>query len=133
MLAWYDLDPEKVRYLGTSLWASPAILQEPSLRGGWYAAPPQSRERLFVDLWRETGKSMPNRYTMIGFDAVALASTLARMNPQDPIPTLTQKAGFAGFSGMFRLLPDGRNIRLLDVREITEGGGKVIASAPKSF
>ena len=133
VLAWYDLDPEKVRYLGTSLWASPAILQEPSLRGGWYAAPPQSRERLFVDLWRETGKSVPNRYTMIGFDAVALASTLARMNPQDPIPTLTQKAGFAGFSGMFRLLPDGRNIRLLDVREITEGGGKVIASAPKSF
>ena len=133
VLAWYDLDPEKVRYLGTSLWASPAILQEPSLRGGWYAAPPQSRERLFVDLWRETGKSMPNRYTMIGFDAVALASTLARMNPQDPIPTLTQKSGFAGFSGMFRLLPDGRNIRLLDVREITENGGKVIATAPKSF
>ena len=29
--------------------------------------------KLFVDLWRETGKSVPNRYTMIGFDAVALA------------------------------------------------------------
>ena len=25
VLAWYDLDPEKVRYLGTSLWASPAF------------------------------------------------------------------------------------------------------------
>ena len=46
------------------------------------------------------------------------------MNPQDPIPTLTQKAGFAGFSGMFRLLPDGRNIRLLDVREMPKAAAR---------
>ena len=133
VLAWYDLDPEKVRYLGTSLWASPAILQEPSLRGGWFAAPPATRETLFESLWRETGKPVSNRYTMIGFDAAALASTLARKDRSQLKSILTQNAGFAGFSGMFRLLPDGRNIRLLDVRGITSDGSEVIAVAPERF
>ncbi|MGC6485351.1 MAG: penicillin-binding protein activator, partial [Candidatus Puniceispirillales bacterium] len=129
VLAWYDLDPEKVRYLGTSLWSSPAILQEPSLRGGWYAAAPEKRQSLFETLWKETGKPAANRYTIIGFDAVALATTLAGTADHNRLSTLTQNAGFAGFSGMFKLLPDGRNIRLLDVREITEDGSMVIAPA----
>lgn len=133
VLAWYDLDPEKVRYLGTSLWSSPAILQEPSLRGGWFAAAPEEGQKSFNRLWQETGKPAANRYTIIGFDAVALATTLVRTARFSRLTTLTEGAGFSGFSGMFRLLPDGRNIRLLDVREITEDGSRVIAPAPNRF
>ena len=34
-----DVDPGEVRFIGTSLWEGPDLGREPSLVGGWFAAP----------------------------------------------------------------------------------------------
>ena len=40
---------------------------------------------------------------------------------------------FKGFSGAFRLLPNGRNIRSFELRQIENGHAKVIKSAPNKI
>lgn len=132
VLAWYDLDPEKVRYIGTSIWDDAATLQEPSLSGAWYANAPADQHGRFAQLWAKTSSLPGGRLAMLGFDAVALIGTIVRedMNLRQE---LTSPIGFSGFSGMFRLLPDGRNLRLLDVRQIDSGSSAVIAPSPASF
>jgi hypothetical protein len=46
---------------------------------------------------------------------------------------LTQSAGFAGVSGIFRLLPNGTNERGLAVAQIRDNRVVVIDAAPRSF
>lgn len=133
VLAWYDIDSEKVRYVGTSLWSAPAILQEPSLKGGVYADSPASRREEFERIWSETGVRAPGGYAALGFDAVALSATLAASDPSSFRRRLSGKEGFAGFSGTFRFEPDGRNTRLLEVLEITGGATRVAAQAREAF
>lgn len=133
VLAWYDVDAAKTRFIGTSLWSSPAILQEPSLMRGLFATAPMARREVFAKLWKETGSETPGKYAPLGFDAVALTATLTARHPERFRLMLTSDAGFAGFSGMFRLRPDGSNIRLLDVHEITGGGSRIVAPAPEKF
>ncbi len=132
VLAWYDLDPEKVRYMGTSIWDDAATLQEPSLSGAWYANAPSDQHGRFAQLWAKTSGLPAGRLSMLGFDAVALIGTIVR-EERDLRQELTSPIGFSGFSGMFRLLPDGRNLRLLDVRQIDSGSSSVIAPSPISF
>ncbi|XDZ65592.1 penicillin-binding protein activator [Alphaproteobacteria bacterium LSUCC0684] len=132
VLAWYDLDPEKVRYLGTSIWDDAATLQEPSLAGAWYANAPRDQHGRFAQLWAKTSGTPADRLSMLGFDAVALVGTIVR-EKADLYQELTNPIGFSGFSGMFRLLPDGRNLRLLDVREINDSTSTIIAPGPESF
>jgi len=133
VLAWYDLDPEKVQYLGTSLLNDASTLQEPSLAGAWYASAPMDRNEKFTRLWAKTSAAPAPRHAMLGFDAVALIGAIVRDRQAELNSELTNPTGFSGFSGMFRLMPDGRNIRLLDVRQIGAGASKVIAPSPKSF
>ena len=133
VLAWYDLDPERVRYLGTSLWASPAIMQEPSLKGGVFATAPVNRQDIFNRMWQETGAETPGKFAPLGFDAVALTAMLSADQRGNFKKRLTEETGFAGFSGTFRFQPDGLNLRLLDVRQIDGGKSRVIAPAAEGF
>ena len=133
VLAWYDLDPERIRFVGTSLWSAPSILQEPSLQHAIYADAPSSRRQTFNRLWRDTGTPTPGDYARLGFDAVALTSTLSASDPESFQSKLTNREGFAGFSGTFRFEVDGRNTRLLDVVEIDGGSPKVVAAAGTAF
>ena len=133
VLAWYDINPERVRFVGTSLWSSPAILQEPSLQRGIYADAPESRRRAFNSIWRETGARPPGGHATLGFDAVALSAALSAEDPGAFRQRLAGREGFAGFSGTFRFEPDGRNTRLLDVLEIDSGSARILVEAGATF
>ena len=121
------------RYLGTSLWASPAIMQEPSLKGGVFATAPVNRQDIFNRMWQETGAETPGKFAPLGFDAVALTAMLSADERGNFKKRLTEETGFAGFSGTFRFQPDGLNLRLLDVRQIDGGKSRVIAPAAEGF
>lgn len=133
VLSWYDLDPGKVQYLGTSLWMTPAILQEPSLEGAWFASQPASSAEEFQSLWSAANEGRASKYAMMAFDAVALVSTLDSQHRDGLGGALTNSAGFSGFSGAFKLTPDGSNVRQLEIRQIKSGGFDVIAPAKTTF
>ena len=53
--------------------------------------------------------------------------------PDFSASALTQPRGFAGSSGIFRLLPSGETQRGLAVIEIAQNGTRVVAPASESF
>ncbi len=135
LLPYYDVDPRTVKFLGTGLWDNPEIAREPSLLGGWFAAPaPQARQAFTANYQDAFGKP-PSRIASLAYDAVMLAATLAdaprglRFSPN----AITDPNGYFGVDGLFRFLPDGRTQRGLAIIEITKKGFKVIEPAPTSF
>ena len=135
LLPYYDVDPEKVHFLGTGLWDEPGLGTEPALSGGWYAAPPPGARADFDQRFREVYKRPPPRLATLAYDATALAAVLAR-NPNGPdfsAAALTNPSGFAGVDGIFRLRADGLIQRGLAVLEVHRNGNTVVSPAPTTF
>ena len=135
LLPFNGIDPDKVKLLGTGLWADATIGTEPALEGGWYAAPaPQARldfEKRFEALYRHA----PPLLATLGYDATALAAVLAKKDgpPDFSASALTNPSGFAGLNGIFRLREDGIVERGLAVLEVHRAGATVIDPAPQTF
>jgi len=135
LLPFYDIDPAKVRMLGTGQWDEPGIGREPALIGGWYAAPPPNARANFATQYRQVYGHRPPRLATLAYDATALATVLAR-SPEGSkfsFKALTTPSGFTGRDGIFRLLPNGLPERGLSVLQIGPRMNKVISPAPESF
>ena len=146
LLAYYDVDPARVKLLGTWLWDDPTLGREPTLVGAWFAAPPPAARAGFLGRFSDLYGRQPSRLATLGYDAVALAAVLARRGADDGAAVngagaatpytpeaLTSPNGFVGMDGIFRLLPDGRTERGLAVLEIRPDGIVAIDPAPQSF
>ncbi len=138
-LAFYDVDPAEVRFLGTSIWEDPNLGREPSLAGGWFTAPQPELWQAFAGRYKDTFGDSPPRVVSLAYDATALAAVLARgaANASEPFAyediTITQPSGFSGIDGVFRFLPDGATERHLAVLELEPAGFKVIDPARQGF
>jgi ABC-type branched-subunit amino acid transport system substrate-binding protein len=150
LLAFFDIDPRKVRLLGTTQWDDPGVATEPSLFGAWFPAAPPDARRAFEDLYRKTYGAAPSRIAALGYDATALAAVIHRRRsaplrmaaekgvPSAPTPVfsveaLTVAGGFAGVDGIFRPLPSGLVERGLAVMEVENRRFRVVSPAPASF
>ena len=135
VLAYYDVDPEKIHFLGTGLWDDPTLGTEPNLVNGWYAAPPPANRAGFEKRFRDAEGHAPPRLATLAYDATALAAALARgSNGPDYSPaSLTNPSGFVGLDGAFRFHADGLVERALAVLEVHREGPRVIDPAPDSF
>jgi len=135
LLPYYDVEPEKVHFLGTGLWDEPGLGTEPALAGGWYAAPPPGARADFDQRFRELYRRPPPRLATLAYDATALAAVLARnAGGADFSPAaLANPSGFAGVDGIFRLRSDGLIQRGLAVLEVHRNGNTVISPAPTTF
>jgi hypothetical protein len=139
LLAYYDVDPSEVRFLGTSLWEDPQLLNEPTLQGGWFPAPPPSLWKAFRDRYRQSFGDTPPRVASLAYDAVALAAVLDQRGEREGAyiaytqDAITQSLGFAGIDGIFRFLPSGQVQRGLAVLELRQAGFIERDPAPSSF
>ena len=140
MLAYFDIDPAEIRYMGTSQWENLEVSKEPVLYGGWFTAPPPALWAAFKERYKGLYDEEPGRIASLGYDAAALAAVLTRAafeagrKPDFSIRTLTQPSGFAGMDGAFRFLPSGEVERSLAVMEVQRGGGfAVLDAAPSGF
>lgn len=139
LLPYYEIDPAKVKFLGTDLWDDPALTLEPPLYGAWFAAPPDDARTGFEKRFRGLYGDPPPRIASLAYDAVALAAGLGlpRSNQLKgkPLPEdlLLNKNGFRGLDGIFRFTPDGLTQRGLAVKEIRPDGIVTISPAPTTF
>ena len=136
LLPYYDIDPAEARLLGTGLWDDPRLGKEPSLIGGWYAAPdPATRADFEARYAKLFGAGNPPRIATLGYDATALAAALERApnGPDFSATALTNRDGFNGLDGIFRFRADGLNERGLAVLEVQRDAPKVVSPAPTSF
>jgi branched-chain amino acid transport system substrate-binding protein len=135
LLPYYDVDPNRIRFLGTSLWDDIRVTREPALIGGWFAAPPPEAREPFNRRYREVYGRDPPRLATIAYDATALAAVLARGEdgPDFSVEAITNPVGFAGMDGIFRLLTDGSIERALAVLEVRRNAFRTISPAPETF
>ncbi|WP_373085824.1 penicillin-binding protein activator [Sneathiella sp.] len=135
LLSYYDIDPEVVQFIGTGLWADPSLSSEPSLVGGWFAAPSPAKAKTFQDRFQKIYDYLPSRIASLAYDATALAGLLA----QDPEGSRFDKTaienvnGFTGYDGIFRFPESGVSERGLAVLEVGRNGLQVLEPAPNSF
>lgn len=134
-LPYYDIDPAKVRILGTGLWDVPWIGTEPALVGGWFAGPNPTARAEFEKKYADVYGDKPPRRATLAYDATALAAILARAEggPDFRVETLTNPSGFFGRDGIFRFAPGGPVERGLSVLEVGPKTITVVDPAPEVF
>ncbi|GJL85026.1 MAG: penicillin-binding protein activator [Micavibrio sp.] len=139
MLSQYDLGPSNVKRLGTGLWDDAGLASEPSLDGGWFAAPSPRARASFEDRYNMLYKTPAPRLASLAYDATALAAILGRHDlqqqgrPAFDHSAITNPNGFAGIDGIFRFRSDGIVERGLAVLEFRKGRVVVIDDAPRTF
>jgi len=135
LLPYYDVDPRQVKFIGTGLWDDPSVLREPSLVGGWFAAPPVEARRAFQGRFEQVFGGKPHRIASLAYDAMSLAIALSSGTPGEryTVAELTAEDGFSGIDGVFRFTGDGLNERGLAVMEVRPGGFVVVSPAPQSL
>ncbi len=134
-LPYFKIDPDQVKFLGTGLWDDPTIGTEPSLDGGWYAAPAPSARAPFEQRFSQLYRHPPPRLATLGYDATALAAVLARA-PQGADfsdQALTNPNGFSGLDGIFRFRTNGLVQRGLAVLQVQRGSNTIIDQPPQTF
>lgn len=135
MLPFYDIDPKRVKILGTGQWDELGLGGEPALVGGWYAAPDPAVRLAFSDKYLDAFGNRPHRLATLAYDATALAVVLSANNSGAPFDraVLAQPGGFAGRDGIFRFLSDGAVQRGLSVLQVGRRDAIVIDPAPSAF
>lgn len=136
LLVENGIDRATVQFIGLTRWDVPAAtLALPGVQGGWFALPDPGLQAQFQARYMSAYGSAPVAVAGLAYDGIAAIGALAGSAGNGPISrdSLTQSAGFAGVSGIFRFLPNGTNERGLAVAAIREGQIVVVDPAPRSF
>lgn len=134
LLPFYDIDPAKIRFLGTGLWKERETLGERALAGGWFAGPDPVARRSFEARYGRIFGEAPGAIATLAYDATALAAALARAGASFGPGAIGNRGGFLGADGLFRFDADGIAERGLAVFEVAGGGEtRVVSPAPARF
>ncbi len=134
-LAGSKVDAKRIQLLGTGQWNDPRVFRIPQLSGGWFSAPDNTGFGGFAQRYRGKYGSDPARIATLSYDAVALASALAKSRGSERYSekVLTDPSGFAGHDGVFRFQANGLNERALGVYKIGNGQSTQLDAPSKSF
>lgn len=134
-VSYYEIDPTRVKLLGTGLWDDEMLYLEPQLHGGWFAAPDHEISNIFLHRYRQIYDRNSPRLVTLAYDAVALAATLVRHEkfPDFSAEQIANENGFSGLEGIFRFSAAGLIERGLAVYEVGTTEFTIINPAPKNF
>lgn len=128
LLKQADLDPARVKIIGTGGFDYPNVGRDPVFAGAWFPDADPGAPRAFTDAFVRAYGHAPPRIAGLAFDAVTLAKALAggpdrgRYAPSQ----LTRSQGFETSSGTLKLLPDGTSAHALAILEVQSYGTRVI-------
>ncbi|MEL7272236.1 MAG: penicillin-binding protein activator [Pseudomonadota bacterium] len=120
--------------LGSGQWEG-MNLSGSGLQGALFAGSDKRNFEEFARRYQANYGTRPSATAALAYDAVSLASQLARRNPQAPFTAsaLQSPAGFSGASGIFRFRATGRPQRGLVVYRVENGRPVVVDPAPTRF
>jgi hypothetical protein len=130
-LLYYDVRPDRVKFLGTSQFASGKAYTERALKGAWFPSAGAPYSAKFDTAFEKYFGRRPGKIASLAYDAVALAANL----PEPARREIENPNGFVGVGGVFRFRRDGTAERSMQVMEIVGPpvGAKVLAPAAKRF
>ena len=106
-LPYYDVDPKKIQYFGTSLWNKEAIIKEPGLNNSIFVALDKDKSEVFYDLYQSLYNEVPHSIAIYGFDAIGIISSLNNQNLEINEENIVNEIGFSGLTGTFQFKNDG--------------------------
>ena len=126
--------------MGLTRWDSaPSILDEPSLKRGWFVVPDQRFKKRYAARYFETFGTNTIEISSLAYDAIALIGGVRKLlDPKTEIKAFkqehfTDRNGFIGVNGIFRFNQTGESDRSLSVAEVIPGHFKIIDDAKKQF
>ena len=132
LLPYYDINPAKVKFLGTSLWDKEETKLEPALRGGIFAAADKDASSGFASAFQSTYNSPPSSLASLAYDGINISAMVAEGDPRGRAQRMTDPQGFYGVDGFVRFRADGTPQRGLAVYEVRPGRFEQIDPAPKT-
>lgn len=130
------LNPAASPLVGITRWdAAPQTAELPAFQNGMFATPDAGREAAFRDRYRAAYGQAPHALASLAYDGIAAIGALAATGDRDALTArgLTRSSGFAGATGVWRLLPNGQNERALAVARVSNGQITIIDPAPLAF
>ena len=118
VLPYYDVDPKKIQYLGTSTWNKTAIVKEPSLNGGIFTDIDQDSLEKFINHYEKYFKEKPHELAAFAFDIIGLIAKLQSKDGSLTKLKTTETVSYSGVTGKFRLLNSGRTSRTPEIYKI---------------
>lgn len=135
-LAAAGVTSQVTQFMGLTRWDEPGSrLSMPQLQGGWFAIPDQGLKQQFEARYQSAYGEPPHELAGLAYDGVAAIASLVRAGKRNALTTsgLTQRSGFSGVDGIFRLRPDGTAQRGLAVATISGNRVVILDPAPRSF
>ncbi len=130
------VSPATTQFIGLTRWDIPQqTLDLPGVQGGWFALPDPAKAQSYRARYQTTYGQAPHPISGLAYDGIAAIGALVGQGKSDALTgsALTQRAGFQGVGGIFRLLPNGTNERGMAVATIQNRQVVVIDPAPQSF
>ena len=118
VLPYYDVDPKKIQYLGTSTWNKTAIVKEPSLNGGIFTDIDQDSLEKFINHYEKYFKEKPHELAAFAFDIIGLIAKLQSKDGSLTKLKTIETVSYSGITGKFRLLNSGRTSRTPEIYKI---------------
>lgn len=132
LFPYYDVDPAKVQFMGTSLWKNDETVREPALNRGIFAAADQDAKQPFLDNYDRTYGDDASRLASLAYDAVAVGAYVADGDPRGRQDRAEDPNGFYGVDGLVQFNEDGTPNRGMAVYQIRNGRFVIIDPAPKT-
>ena len=134
-LMYYDVHPDRVKFLGSSQLENPKIYGERAFNKAWYPSVSTKYSGKFNQAYKEHFGTTPNKIASLAYDAVSLIGTISRYG-QISTSDILNPNGWTGINGIFRFNRNGSSEHSMDVKQIVGGGltkTKVISPANVSF
>ena len=128
LLPFYDIDPQKIQFVGTGVWDNEAFFSEPSLQGSIFPGVHQSERRQYFNDYYLKHKEQPTRTITIPYDLIGILEYVIynKLNLQETHQLLNDKSTlFDGIDGKFSFK---KNIisRKLNVLRISKGKANLV-------
>ena len=134
-LMYYDVHPDRIKYLGTSQFENPKISSERAFRGAWYPSVSTKYTGKFDEAYKKYFNRNPVKIASLAYDAVSLINSLAVDGTIEKRDLLNPN-GWTGINGIFRFKSNGVSERNMDIKEVIGGSvtkTKIISPAPANF
>ena len=128
LLPFYDIDPQKVQFVGTGVWDNEAFFNEPSLQGSIFPGVPQDKRKQYFNDYYLKYKERPTRTITIPYDLIGILEYIvnSKLNLKEVHQLLDDKlTSFDGIDGKFSF---NKNIisRELDILKISNGKANLV-------
>ena len=128
LLPFYDIDPQKIQFVGTGVWDNEVFFSEPSLQGSIFPGVPQSERKQYFDDYYLKYREQPTRTITIPYDLIGILEYIInnKLNLKETHQLLNDKSiSFDGIDGKFSF---EKNIisRKLNVLKILNGKANLV-------